>query len=378
MPLRFVGALLAGSALLCVSALPANAIGPKAVADAIGAALVKGGKAEFSYDAATMDGDNVVIEGFTLLRDASEESLRFETTVVESPADDDIGIFRSPRIAFLNGTATGEPSGSVASAVATDVVVLDPSEVESEGFAESVRYGRAEVTDARFARDSAPRDVALKDAAMSFGDRLDDGRQSISGIMQGLTISPDMFTRGRFKPEALGYNNLVFDIAFEGTLNRSDGTVAIQSSTVTLREGGTLSISGTVGDIPDPRVLNDSDVISSATQVELHDLVVSYQDSAFLGRLLDFLASEQELTRDEYVEQLSAALPFLLAPLTHPEFRQKLIDALNAFLRNPQSLTFQMAPDTPISAKEVRQMARSALGEVPDRLHASVSANSQE
>ncbi len=378
MSLRFFGALLAGSAFLCSSAISASAIEPKAVADAIGAALVKGGKSQFSYDAATRDGDNVVIDGFTLTRSSGEEALRFDKTVVESPSDDDIGLFRSPRITFSNGTAEGEPGGSVASAVATDVVVLDPADVNSEGFAESVRYRTAEVSDMHLSRDSAPRNVALTHAAMSFGDRLDDGRQDISGTMEGLTISPDMFTRGRFKPEALGYDNLVFDIAFQGTLNRKDGSVVIQSSTVTLHDGGTLSISGTVSDLPDPRVLNDADVSAKVGGVELHDLVVRYQDTAFLGRLLDFLAGEQELSRDEYVEQLSAALPFLLAPLTHPDFRQKLIDALNAFFRDPQSLTFQIAPDPPISANEVRQMARSALGEVPDRLHASVSANSQE
>jgi hypothetical protein len=378
MPPRLVGAILAGSAFLCAGALPADAIEPAAVADAIGAALVKGGKAQFGYDAATLDGDNVVIEGLTLSRTSSEESLRFEKTIVESPAEDDIGLFHSPRVTFTEGTAAGEPSGTIASATVTDVVVLDPAEVESEGFAEGVLYRTAEVTDVHLTRDSAPREVALQHATVTFGDRLDDGRQDISGTMEGFAVSPELFARGRFKPEALGYDTLVFDIAFEGTLDRTDGTVAISASTLTLREGGTLSITGTVGDLPDPRVLNDADVLARATQVELHDLVVRYEDDAFLGRLLDFLAGEQELTRAEYVEQLSAALPFLLAVLTHPDFRQQLIDALNAFLRDPQSLTIEIAPEPPISAKEVRKMARSSLGEVPDRLHASVSANSQE
>lgn len=378
MPQRDASAMLAGWVLVCFSTLPASAIDAETVADAIGAALIKGGKAQFSYDAARMDGENVVIEGLALSRTSSEESLRFATTVVESPAEDDIGLFHSPRITFGVGAAVGEPSGSIASAVATDVVVLDPAEVESEGFAESVLYRTAEVTDVHFTRDSAPRDVSLQHAALSFGDRLEDGRQDISGTIEGLAISPDFFARGRFKAEELGYDTLVFDIAFEGSLNRADGTVAIRSSSVTLRDGGVLSISGTVGDLPDPRVLNDSNVLGRATQVVLHDLVVSYRDSAFLGRLLDFLADEQELTRAEYVEQLSAALPFLLAPLTDPEFRQELIDALDAFLRDPKSLTFKLAPETPISAKEVRGMARSSLGEVPGRLRAAVSANSQE
>jgi hypothetical protein len=378
MPLRSVGALLAGSAFLCASALPAGAIEPETVADAIGAALIKGGKAQFGYDAAILDGGNVVIKGFTLSRASSEESIRFEEAIVESPTEDEVGLFRSPRVTFVNGTAVGEPSGSIASATAIDVTVLDPAEVEGEGFAEGVLYGTAEVTDVHLSRDSTPREVAIQRMSVELGNEIDNGRREISGTVEGLAISPEMFARGRFAPEKLGYDTLVFDIAWDGSLDRATGTVAIRESTVSLRDAGTLSITGTVGDLPDPRVLNDPDVVTRVLQVQLHDLVVRYEDSSFLGRLLDFLAGEQELSRTEYVEQLSAALPFLLAVLTHPDFRQQLIDALNAFLQDPQSLTLKIEPDPPISAKEVRSMARSSLGEVPDRLKASVSANSPQ
>ena len=297
---------------------------------------------------------------------------------MESPTETDGGVFHSPRVTFSNGAADGEPSGTIASATATDVTVLDPAKIKSDAFAASVLYSTAEVEDVHITRDTEPRELSVRHATVQLGAPTGNGVQDITGTVEGLAVSPSLFARGRFKPEKLGYDKLVFDISGEGSLDRASGIMTIRDFTVSLRNGGTLSISGTVGDLPDPRVLNDSDVASKVSQVQLHDLIIRYEDNSFLGRLLDLLAGEQQLSRSEYVQQLSAALPFLLAVLTHPEFRQELIDALTKFLQDPKSFTVKIEPDPPISAHDVRSLARTALGTIPDRLKASVSADTPQ
>jgi hypothetical protein len=368
-------ALLAGSALLLLTTLPAAAIEPQAVADAIGAALTKDGKAEASYESAALDGENVVIAGFTLTSGSGAHSVRFEQAVIESPTEDGAGVFQSPRMTFTGGTASGGPSGTVGSATATDVTVLDPAEVKAGGLAQAILYSAAEIRDVRIARDSEPHELTVERITLKSSEVVDDAQQEVAGLVEGLSVSPEMLARGRFNPEKLGYQALVFDITWDGTLDLAGNAMTIRDSVLSFRNGGSVSITGTVSNLPDPRVLNDADVAAKISGVELHDLTIRYEDNSLLGRLLDLLAGEQGLSRNEYVQQISAALPFLLAALTHPQFRSELIQVLGAFLQDPRSLTLTIEPEPPISAGEIRSMARSAPGDLPDRLKASLTAN---
>jgi hypothetical protein len=369
-----------------LGAFPAAGIEAGAVADALGAALTKGSTAQATYDSAAFNGEDVVIDGLTLSGSQSAQSVRFSEAVVESPADDATGLFHSRRITFTDGTALGEPSGTVASVTATDVTVLDPAKVEGEGFAEAILYRTAEIRDVRVSRDSEPTELAVQRIAIQFGDAASDAPREASGTVEGLTISPDLFAhrrfailaRARLRLEELGYEALVFDIDWTGSWDKPAGTMAIRQSTVTFRDNAEVSVTGTVGNLPDPRVLNDEHVLTQVLKLEFHDLVARYEENSLLGRVFDLMAKEQEVSRAEYTEQLSQALPFLLASLTHPAFRDQLIAQLRVFLQDPRSLTLTIDPETPISGTDIINVAKSALGTLPDRLNATVSANGQD
>lgn len=365
---------LAGAALLFLTALPAAAIEPQAVADAIGAALTKDGKSEASYDSAALDGGNVVIQGFTLTSASGAHSVRFEQAVVESPTEDGAGVFQSPRMTFTGGSMTGRTTGTIGSATATEVTVLDPAEVKTGGFAQAILYSTAEIGDVRVTRNSEPHELTVERIALQSG-MVGEAQQEVAGRVEGLSVSPDILERGRFNPEKLGYDALVFDITWDTTLDLAEDAVTIRDSTLSFRNGGSVSVAGQVSNLPDPRVLNDADVAAKVSGVELHDLAIRYEDNSLFGRVLDLLAGEQGLSRNEYVQQISAALPFLLAALTQPRFRSELIQVLGAFLQDPRSLTLTIKPEPPISADEIGRMAKSAPGDLPDRLGVSVTAN---
>lgn len=383
---RSACAPVAGLVLLVLSTLPAAGIEPEAVADAIGAALTKGGNGQATYESATRDGDNVIIKGFTLSGSSSQQSLRFEDAIVESPTEDGAGLFHSPRVTFRDGMADGEPSGSIASAEATDVTVLDPGKVEGDGFAEAILYRSAEIKKVRIMRDSEPRELNVERIAVQFSDTAIDAPRDVSATVEGLSVSPDVFkhrrfailARARLRLEDLGYDALVFDMDLDGTWDRAAGTLTIGDSNLVFRDNAKVSVSGMVGNLPDPRVLNDADVVAQVAKLVFHRLIARYEEMSFAGRVFDLMASEQEVSRGEYTEQLSQALPFLLAPLTHPVFREELITALRAFFQNPHSLTVTIDPESPISGSEIISTARKALGTLPERLNASVSANAQE
>jgi hypothetical protein len=381
---RFTGARLAGPALLLAAiTFPAAAIEPDAVAKAIGAALTSGSEVEVTYDAAAQEGGDVVITGFLLTRKPSQESetadtIRFERAVIESPTEDGDGVFQTPRMTFTDGKATGEATGTVASATATDVTVLDPADVEGDGLAEGIRYGTAEIVDLRLTGNKELGDVTVERVSVETGDVVDNRPQENSGEIVGIALSPELFAGGRFKPETLGYDSLIFDVTWDGTHDIAQETMTIRDVTFSFREGGEVSVSGIVGNMPDPRILNDTDAAAKASQVELHNLLIRYEDNSLTGRVLDLLAAEQELTREDYVQQITAALPFLLAALGDSNFRDQLIAALAAFLKEPQSLTVKVEPSAPISANEIVEIAGSAPASLPERINATVSANSSE
>ena len=61
-----------------------------------------------SYDAAHADGNDVVIDGLTVTRLSSDQTLRFDKVVVDSPTEGGEGVFQSPLISFAGGTLSGE------------------------------------------------------------------------------------------------------------------------------------------------------------------------------------------------------------------------------------------------------------------------------
>src|SRR5690606_1170358 len=120
-----------------------------------------------------------------------------------------------------------------------------------------------------------------------------------------------------------------------------------------LQNGGELSISGVVGKLPPPNAMNDDDASLKAAAMEVHRLTIRYDDASLAGKVLDLLAQQQGIPRAEYAEQIAGALPFLLASLNNPAFQEQVATAVGTFLQDPQSVTVEVAPDSPISGAEI-------------------------
>jgi hypothetical protein len=52
--------------------------------------------------------------------------------------------------------------------------------------------------------------------------------------------------------------------------------------------------------------------------------------------------------------------------------------AVGAFLKDPKSLTVKLQPEAPISSNEIMGIATTAPQTLPDRLNASITANTAE
>jgi hypothetical protein len=151
--------------------------------------------------------------------------------------------------------------------------------------------------------------------------------------------------------------------------------MTLRDFTLGVKDGGDLSISGVLGKLPPPNTLNDPDAAAKASEIEVHTVTVHYADKSLAGRILDMLAQQQSLSREDYAKQIAAALPFMLAPLNNPDFQNKVATALGAFLQDPKSITVKIEPQAPISGGEIMNIAGSAPESLPDKLNVSITAN---
>jgi hypothetical protein len=374
---RLAAALLSGAALFA-TAMPASAIEAAEVADALGAALTGDRNAEADYDEATQDGGNVVITGLTISHageSGTAESVSFAETIVESPTEADDGVFDSPRISFSNGTIAGESKGSIASATLTEVTVLDPEEAEGDAPAQSVLFETAEATGLKIARGDEPGEVGVGRIYMEISDVVDNIPMASKGSVEDISLPAEIFQGSEFTPATIGYNNLVLGLTWDGSRDPAAKTLDLRDVTVSIKDGGDLKISGKFGNLPEPTALNDADATSKAAESEVHTLTVQYVDNSLAGRILDMLAKQQGISREDYANQIAGALPFLLAAINNPEFQNEVSGAIGTFLQDPQSLTIKIEPSAPVSGAEIMGLVGTAPQTLPDKLNASITAN---
>ncbi len=376
MTLRILSVSLAVAAL-SAAGTPASAIEPDAVAKALGAALVKGVNVAASYDLAHADGDNVVVDGLTVSRLSTDQTLRFDKVVIDKPTAGGNGVFQSPLISFANGTLSGESTGTIDAATVTDAIVLDASAAKNTGLGEGILFHTAEVTGVHVARQTDPGEISIDRVEVESGNVVDNHAQDSKGRVENVTLSPDLFPTG-LTPDAIGYDKLALDVSWDSSRDMAAKTMTIRDFTIDIHDGGTLTIKGVMGNLPDPRVLDDAGAASKASGTEVHQLTVSYLDNSLAGRILDALAKRQGLNREEYVQQLSAALPFLLLTLNNPAFQKQVSAAVKGFLANPHSLRISLDPDAPVSGSDILSLLKTDPSTVPDRLKASVTANTPE
>lgn len=377
MTIRTHSMLLAGAMALLGSSLPANAIEADAAAKALAAAIVSGSNVEATYDSAAFEGSDVVIKGFAIARKSEEETITFGDLVIVSPTEGDNGVFQSPEIRFSGATITGKATGSMAAGVMTDVTVLEPP-AKPGGLGESILFRTADATDLRMQRSDQPGEITAARIHLESGNPVGNVAQDSKGVIEAVTLPPEAFPPGGFQPQVFGYEKLVFDVSWDGSRDLAARTVTIRDFTLGIHEGGELSVSGLIGEVPDPRVLDNSGAATDVAKTQVHNLTIRYDDASLAGRILDFLAGQQGLTRDDYVKQISAALPFLLIALNNPAFQNEVAAALTGFLQDPRSLTIKVEPETPVSGNDLMSLAKTQPGEIPDRLKASVKANEAE
>ncbi len=97
-------------------------------------------------------------------------------------------------------------------------------------------------------------------------------------------------------------------------------------------------------------------VVQSMAGIAIDEGGIRYEDHSLVNKILDFVAEEQGIDRKALIEGMKFMIPMSLADVKADAFKSMLTDALVAFLSDPQSITFEMAPENPVSFADVMDM----------------------
>ena len=186
----------------------------------------------------------------------------------------------------------------------------------------------------------------------------------------------------------LGYKSLNFDIESNSKVEIADGNIdmsanasfsgrdigafklglaadgiplAIYSELQSARQGGKQ---------PDPAAL-----LAQAQGITLSDFSVRFEDASITAKLLPILAAMQGVDEAALIANAGAMAQMGLMQLQNQAFSEQTVAALNAFLKEPKSLSVTANPAAPLKVSDLMAMNPAAPGEIITKLGLTVSAN---
>jgi hypothetical protein len=185
----------------------------------------------------------------------------------------------------------------------------------------------------------------------------------------------------------LGYTSLSFDIGGNGNVDIGSDKMGFNVDIFYAgKDMGTLKVGAGVGEIPmaligelqkmEGAAQPDPNAIMPLVQgIQLSRVAVRFEDQSITKKLLPMLAAMQGMDEATMVANARAMLQLGLAELKNPAFTQKAVEAVNAYLKDPRSLTILAKPAQPVSVMQLMALDPANPGAAIDQLGVTISAN---
>lgn len=353
---------------------------------------------DFEFGPASLDGDTIVVDGFTLSIDPSGDVAEPMTTDTEVTFS---GVTEGPDGSFMVETITipdidtefaSDPTGRLTlSDVRLGGLYLpgdDPvPAVVSLQLLQSASTGPLVVTRDRvevLSIDSMETTSEFNPAQGSV-DLVDvQAPFAINGIWADLSQMNEDDAATAKTVEELGLSTISGDITGNMSWSMADGRMTIDEFLFDFTDVGSVNVELDITGLT-PAVLDklyamqasmapESEMTDEQAQaqmmagmalmqgVNIVGASVRYDDASLAGRLLDYFAAEAGTDRATHVENLKAGLPAMLAGSGIPALNDIVIPPVSAFLDDPQSLEVRVAPPSPTSLLVLMAAAANPAG----------------
>ncbi|MGO4839515.1 hypothetical protein AB4144_45450, partial [Rhizobiaceae sp. 2RAB30] len=155
-----------------------------------------------------------------------------------------------------------------------------------------------------------------------------------------------------------------FELA--GSWQPTDGRLALDQYDITVDKAGTLGLTFDIGgytpdfinsmqDMQKKMAETGGDASSQGLamlgllqQLTFNSTSIRFDDDSLTGKVLDYVAAQQNAKPADIANQAKALLPFMLATLNNPEFTTQATQAVTTYLDGPKSLQISAEPSAPV------------------------------
>ena len=399
------------AAALLAGASPALALEAEGFAEALKTTLGKQG-ADLAYNAATLDGSNVVLEGASIgLADVADPEMRafFDTLTFENVAESGDGGYTAERLGATDVTGElppmkggeGQPERAATYRIGEwameNINLPGPNatgqlaELSSAG----LFYDRAFIRDAEIkVEDQTFVTLASAESVNSYASNPVTFDATIDSATIDLSVPPDPEGQMTAWIEGTGYQTITLDSVTKGTWELDSGLIELPTSSITLRDMGALNMELAIGGYTPALAKQIQEASQNASsgdaqaqqaagmqimglmsQLQFGRLIIGYDDSGMADKLLDYYAKENGQTKEELVQQTIAILPLMLGQLQAPELQAQVQEAVTSFLNDPQNIKVSLQPDAQVPVMALVGAAMSSPAALAQALNAQVTAN---
>jgi hypothetical protein len=365
--------LVVAAALGSVSAYAAD---PKQIADAIVAAAEAGGNGQtkLTYTDATANGDDVVISGVSVSGDGDTASV--PSIVITGAVPRDKGGFTAAKMVLDNGTMTSDGQNVTwQTASVENVTIPSPDEIKAKARVApftSVAIGGLNVQGGDM---PAPLDIAQ--IAVSLQSEEDGTPRDVTTQINGIAVTSAFFGDGQAKAVlgALGYDKFLINVVADGAYEHTSDTLTVRGFTIDAVDVGKLAIEGKFLGVALSKLANSSTAKDVQSSGKLDHLTIRFDNSGIVQRVIAMQAQAAGVKPEDFVAQISMALPLMLNAIGNQPLQDKIAAAAAAFLKDPKSITVSASPAEPVPFTTIMSTAQTAPNTLPDVLVVDITAN---
>jgi hypothetical protein len=189
------------------------------------------------------------------------------------------------------------------------------------------------------------------------------GVASFSGDLSGVT---DPQTKALV--DAFGYQTINGSYQTMGTWNLADGRLNITQNDVTVENAGKFGVKVDIAGYTldfikqmqemqkkmaaqpagETNTAADMEMLGLMQQLSLNGATIRFDDASLTGKILDYVAQQQGLKREDVVNVAKAGLPLALMQVQLTDLAAAISPAINAYLDAPGSIEIKAAPPQPV------------------------------
>ena len=371
-----LGGLLLSTAFCGTSAFAADA---KAIADAFAAAVTASGKSTATYTDASASGDDVTVSGLTLTQtEGSGDTISIPQLVITGATPRDKGGFTATSMAFDNVTIKSDKETTVTWKTGSVADATVPSADEVKAKAKIRPFSKLDIAGLNVTGGDLPAPLDIASVGMTIDTEADGTPKDFNLNISSIALPSAFFAadpQSKAMVDALGYTDgFTLDVGMGGAYETASDTLTLRNFTFAAPDVGKLDISGKFSGVPLSKLASDQPA-DVGTTGKLDALTIRFDNLGIVERALDMQAKMMGASRDDVVNQIGGALPFMLSAIGNQGLQDKIAAAGQAFLKDPKSITITAAPAAPVPFSQIMSTGMSAPNTLPDLLVVDVAAH---